>query len=217
MEIIENIYGEDWILNSDSIAFLPQCRTMLIADLHLGKLTHFRNAGIGIPSIGERRNFERLNALLQKYTPQIVIFLGDLFHSKESVVWDDFKQFVRLQSNIQFILVLGNHDVFVKEQFDNITNLKIHEKYHLDKYVLTHEPVAQHLIPTNTINICGHIHPAVSLRGKGKQKLTLRCFLFRTNQLIMPAFGEFTGNFVLETDKSDIIFGIGKNEIFRIN
>ncbi|MGM0579600.1 MAG: hypothetical protein ACQETL_02895 [Bacteroidota bacterium] len=43
------------------------------------------------------------------------------------------------------------------------------------------------------LNICGHIHPEISIKGNGRSYLTLPCFYLKDNQLILQAFGRFTG------------------------
>jgi DNA ligase-associated metallophosphoesterase len=217
MDIWEEIYNDTWILSSRKVAFVPKLKALFIADLHLGKLTHFRKAGIGIPRQGELNNFLKLQRIIDEYGPNSVYFLGDLFHSKVNSIWDHFRLFLNQNERINFFLVLGNHDSYVKDQFDETVNLCICQSYVLDKYILSHEPLDEKLIPKDCINICGHIHPAVCLKGSGKQKLIISCFLFKPNQLIMPAFGEFTGNFVVDTKESYIVVGLENDEIFRIN
>ena len=39
----------------------------------------------------------------------------------------------------------------------------------------------------------GHVHPAVVLRGRGRERLRLPAFVWRPGQLVLPAFGDFVG------------------------
>lgn len=217
MEISEELYDDSWRLNSQKVAYLPKHKVMLIADLHIGKLTHFRNAGIAIPTDGEYTNFTRLQSLIDTYRPKKVVFLGDLFHSKESKTWEGFRLFLHNNDTLSFVLVLGNHDVFIDQQFQSEKNFKIIKNCLIGNYILTHEPLDKSKIEEGLVNVCGHIHPAVLLHGKGRQKLRINCFHFGRNQVVMPAFGEFTGSFIMDTSKGDIIVGVTNDEIFRIN
>ena len=54
---------------------------LIIADVHLGKVSHFRSEGIGLPSQAETHSQNTLSLVLDKYLPKEVVFLGDLFHS----------------------------------------------------------------------------------------------------------------------------------------
>lgn len=217
MDLIENIYDEEWVLSHTGAAFLPQRNILLISDLHIGKLNHFRKAGIGLPSVGEGINFDKISKLLLTYKPTKVLFLGDLFHSEESKIWKVFGHFLTQNERVEFILIKGNHDAYVGDQFSDFTNFTIKEELIIGSYIFTHEPLIFEKIPMNKINICGHIHPAVKLKGKGRQTLVIRCFVFGTKQLIMPAFGEFTGNYVINPKKNDQLYGITNNEIFSLN
>ncbi len=57
----------------------------------------------------------------------------------------------------------------------------------------------------------GHVHPGVRLQGKGKQSLSLPCFHFTEKQCIMPAFGEFTGKFIIKPNGKDRVYVIAKS------
>ncbi|HMU04607.1 MAG TPA: hypothetical protein PJ990_13330, partial [Saprospiraceae bacterium] len=80
---------------------------------------------------------------------------------------------------------------------------------------LTHEP--QDEIKNGYYNLAGHIHPGISLKGKGRQKVTLPCFYFGINNGLLPAFGYFTGKAIIKIEKKSDIFAIAEDKIFRIN
>lgn len=63
----------------------------------------------------------------------------------------------------------------------------------------------------------GHIHPGVQLKGKGRQKLRLPCFYQGMKQLILPAFGEFTGLYVLPAKDAVTIYPIADKKIFQLS
>ena len=75
------IRGHEFHLLPQKAIFWKNKNTLLISDLHLGKITHFRKAGIAIPTEALLRNFNILEFLIREYKPQRIILLGDLFHS----------------------------------------------------------------------------------------------------------------------------------------
>src|SRR5690606_42158970 len=54
----------------------------------LGKVGHFRKAGIGIPKEMEQQDLALISDLIHEYKPLKIIFLGDLFHSDMNNDWD---------------------------------------------------------------------------------------------------------------------------------
>jgi uncharacterized protein len=66
-------------------------------------------------------------------------------------------------------------------------------------------------------NLAGHIHPGVSLRGKGRQSLTLPCFYFGRHQALLPAFGVFTGLARIKPVKEDKVFVIVEDKIMDLS
>ena len=64
--------------------------------------------------------------------------------------------------------------------------------------------------------ICGHIHPGVKLKGVGLQQMKVPCFYQSHKQLILPAFGAFTGIHVLTPKEGDRVFVCTKKEVVPI-
>ena len=186
--------------------------TLLVADLHLGKITHFRKAGIAVPAAAKQENLSRLSEILLNYAIRRVIILGDLFHSHYNDTWLDFKHFIAQFSEIDFVLVMGNHDILEAQQYQ-ATNLEIVPEGLMEaEFIFTHHPY----IHDKAYNLCGHIHPAVRLQGSSKQSVTLPCFLFSKNQAILPSFGTFTGSARIEPKEDDAIYAIADREVIKV-
>ena len=49
------LFGEKLDLLPQKAIYYPQHKTLLAADLHLGKAGHFRNAGIAVPVTGKEQ------------------------------------------------------------------------------------------------------------------------------------------------------------------
>ena len=64
--------------------------------------------------------------------------------------------------------------------------------------------------------LAGHIHPAISLAGPGRQRERLPCFLFGERIGLLPAFGDFTGGATVRPRPGDRVFGVAGDEVVPI-
>lgn len=209
-----NIGGNLLELLSEKAVLIPLEKIMIIADLHLGKIEHFRAAGINLPLAAATQTENRLVDLIEKHHPSRVIFLGDLFHSVQNQSYNTFQNTLSLFKNITFDLVIGNHDIMGMEEYTNL-GISVYEELFINELWLTHEP--QDELKNGYYNLAGHIHPGITLKGKGRQKMTLPCFYFGINNGLLPAFGYFTGKAIIKIEKKSDIFAIAEDKIFRIN
>jgi DNA ligase-associated metallophosphoesterase len=171
--------------------WLEEEKSLLVADTHFGKAGHFRKSGIPIPETVHGQDFIRMQQLIDTYGPARFLFLGDLFHSEHNQSWEQLLQFIESNETVCFHLVKGNHDILPQRVYEN-SRFRIHEEtLTLGKLLLSHEPLSR--IPMGYLNVCGHLHPGVVIRGKSRQRITLPCFFYRKNCLVLPAFGRFTG------------------------
>ncbi|MBU2903024.1 ligase-associated DNA damage response endonuclease PdeM [Maribacter dokdonensis] len=165
---------------------------LLISDVHLGKVSHFRKYGAAVPQQALQQNFDALTAVVEHFKPKSILFLGDLFHSALNIEWSLFEQWVQTTSQ-EIILVSGNHDIISPLKYEAL-NIKVIPELTLDSFLLTHHPEER----DGFFNFSGHIHPAIKLSGLGRQSVRLPCFYKTEHQMIVPAFGEFTGTYTLE-------------------
>lgn len=195
--------------------YLPDYTSLLIADPHFGKAAHFRKAGIPVPEEVHQGDYVKIQQLIQGFRPAHLFFLGDLFHSELNSTWGDLESFRELFPEINFHLIKGNHDI-LPDVIYRSDLWQVHEEaYQLDKMILSHEPLAE--IPEGKVNLCGHIHPGLSLYGRGKQKLTLPCYFVSLNQMILPAFGRFTGLARMACGKNEQAFVIADKKVIRVD
>ena len=202
--------GEElWLLAQKAI-YWPDRRILFLADTHFGKIGHFRKEGLAIPAAAQQNNYQRLIDLLLQVQPKQVYFLGDLFHSKMNKEWLSFRETIGHFPNCEFHLVSGNHDIL---QTTNYQEAQLHchfESIPLGPFWLSHEPEEA---PIGLYNLCGHIHPGVSLKGVGRQSLRLPCFFLEERGGILPAFGDFTGLYTMKVKKSDKVFLIVEGKV----
>lgn len=205
-----SINKQQFAMHSLGALFWKEKSILLISDVHLGKVAHFRKSGAAVPRKAIHKNFLLLDEVVRYFQPFHICFLGDLFHSSLNKEWDLFENWVA-KTAAQLTLVIGNHDILAPEKFQAL-GIEIFEELLLDDFLLTHHPEER----GGFFNFCGHIHPAVRLQGFGRQRLKLSCFFKTANQLILPAFGEFTGTHTLKPKKEDEIFVVVEGEVIKI-
>lgn len=202
------------ILLKEKAVWVPSLSSIFIADLHFGKAAHFRKSGIPIPEPIHYEDLSNLENIITLYQPDNVYFLGDLFHSDWNDQWNILNHFLARFTDVNFKLVLGNHDILPKSEY-NLSSFDVfNSPMELGNLILSHEPLEK--IAIDRINLCGHIHPGIRLVGKARQSIRLSCFLYKPNQLILPAFGRFTGLALVKPSLKDQVFGITNEKVFPI-
>ncbi|MEL6938646.1 MAG: ligase-associated DNA damage response endonuclease PdeM [Cyanobacteria bacterium J06598_1] len=185
-------------LLDDKALYLPDIGALLVSDVHLGKAETFQSLGIPISNQMNEENLERLRSLCQQVQPQQLFILGDLFHSKQSLVpevliaWDTLLKEIAADVT----LIVGNHDRRLVSALPPLPMTCQIEAVALGPFLLSHEPEVSH---GARLNICGHIHPVVKLRSP-TDSLRLPCFFVEREckRLTLPSFGEFTGGYEVE-------------------
>ncbi|WP_433830986.1 ligase-associated DNA damage response endonuclease PdeM [Flavobacterium anhuiense] len=205
------IQNETFTLHPSGAVFWESKKIIIISDVHLGKVTHFRKHGIAIPQNAVSENFRRITDVLDYFEPEKIIFLGDLFHSAKNSEWDLFEEWIS-NHNQETYLVEGNHDIIDQKHYYQIGILVV-DVLQIDHFFFTHHPTEK----DDLFNFAGHIHPGIILRGLGMQSLKLRCFFQKPNQMILPAFGEFTGKFILKPEEEHLVYAIAGDEVVLIN
>lgn len=210
MNLNIKIRKQDFVLHPLGAAYWPEQEILLVADVHLGKISHFRKHGSAVPVNAIRENFIRLDQIIRDFDPEHILFLGDLFHSSLNMEWEIFAQWIHSLDN-QVHLIAGNHDIISPLRYQNL-GIDIYSELKISEFLLTHHPVQD----DHLFNICGHIHPGFKIRGGGRQLLKLPCFYRSPYQMILPAFGEFTGNYFMEPEEGDRIFAITGKEVIPV-
>ncbi|TQD40520.1 ligase-associated DNA damage response endonuclease PdeM [Haloflavibacter putidus] len=205
-----NLQEEAFIFHPSGALYCKRLQTLLIADVHLGKIAHFRKHGSAIPQKAILKNFQQLKKVVNTFKPEKIYFLGDLFHSAFNTEFTYFKTWVQKQQ-ADLTLIVGNHDIIAPTHFENL-GIKVEKEIYLENFLLTHHPE----IREGFFTICGHIHPGFRLRGMGKQHEKLPCFFKSKQQLILPAFGTFTGKYLMQQSESDQIYVCTETEVIPI-
>ncbi|MEP2057125.1 MAG: ligase-associated DNA damage response endonuclease PdeM [Maribacter litoralis] len=187
-----SLHNQTFKMHFSGALYWAEQSKLLISDVHLGKVSHFRKYGAAVPQLAVQQNFEALNNVVDYFKPKVIVFLGDLFHSSLNIEWSLFEQWVETLTQ-EIILVSGNHDIISPLKYEALA-IKVIPELIIDSFLLTHHPEERE----GLFNFSGHIHPAIKLSGLGRQSVRLPCFYKTEHQMIVPAFGEFTGTYTLE-------------------
>ena len=211
-----NLLNQDLLLLPQKAIYWKQEKTLIAADVHLGKVGHFRKAGIAVPRDMEQNDLAVLSDLVFEHQPQKLIFLGDFFHSDMNADWDWFILWRSQFPKLEIILIRGNHDIIDDTHYHQL-NIQLHDQLLIGPFLMLHHPVIEiGLQLADGYVFCGHIHPGVSLTGRARQQITLPCFAFGKQQAILPSFGQFTGRVAIRSNKTDRIFAIAKDKVLAI-
>lgn len=205
------ISGQTLRLHAGLFAEWKEENTVFIADVHLGKIEHFRRAGIGLPAQAGDDTFQRLTSVMQAMHPKKLFFLGDLFHSDFNADFPRFAEWRKQFPETDVCLIPGNHDQAGKNHLHQL-GIAIQEPHAYGPFFLRHEPGDT----TNGFLLCGHLHPGVSLSGRGRQHIRMPAFWQMANALCLPAFGTFTGGSAPEPSAMDVFYAVSGASLHRI-
>lgn len=207
----------NFLLHSNRFIFWEEEQAIILSDLHFGKISHFRKNGLAMPTNIVKEDMQRLFDAIQFFNAKKIIIVGDLFHSVANNEHDLFSRWRNDFSAVEFILVKGNHDIIKADWYEN-ANIKVADEFlKIKNFIFVHQKEDyESLLKPNEFLICGHVHPAIVLKGLGKQSLKFNCFFFSNNYMYLPAFGKFTGNFLLEPKKTETVFAIVNNSVLKL-
>lgn len=212
--------GRECVFLPQRAAFDIERRTLFVADVHLGKATAF--AALGVP-IGPQAavgptlaDAQRLVHVVAETRAVELVILGDLLHAPQS---RDHATLTALeqasaaihQHGCTITLVRGNHDARAGDPPASCNIRCVPEGTVHRGLVLRHHPAPGGPVP-GEISLCGHVHPVVRI-GRGPGATRASCFWWKParrgadgdgGQLMLPAFGTFTGGAIIEPDADGV-------------
>ncbi|MES2554192.1 MAG: ligase-associated DNA damage response endonuclease PdeM [Pseudomonadota bacterium] len=204
-ELALKIGSTTLMLLADKAIFWPEQQALLIADVHFGKAAAYRALGQPVPQGTTTATLKRLDALVDAYRPQQIIFLGDFLHAPKShapATLAVLHEWRKKHLDLRLVLVRGNHDIKAGDPPPSLEVEMVNEPYLLGNIALQHipSPHATHHV------VAGHVHPTFRLQGKGRQSLRLPCFHHEPALTLLPSFGDFTGGYAVEKTSTSKVY-----------
>jgi DNA ligase-associated metallophosphoesterase len=204
--------GRPITLLAEKAAFLAASRTLLVADVHIGKATTFRALGVPVPHGTTAATLAALSALIGCWRARRVVFLGDFLHSAHAhapATIGALARWRREQAALELVLVRGNHDSRAGDPPAHLGIRVVDEPFALDGFALCHHPRPHR----GAYVLAGHLHPCVSLGARTFDQLRLPCFWLGDEVGVLPAFGAFTGMHPIRAGASERVFAIADGAV----
>jgi putative SbcD/Mre11-related phosphoesterase len=170
-----------WWLSAERALFLEAERTLVVADIHWGYAHSHRRAGNLLPLWGNEEIARRLGALLRRYDPTRMIWLGDSLHTSAAAVFAE--RFLAEWPDREIIVVQGNHD--------RAWPRADRAEFRLGPCVFHHGDRARAIAPEE-IEIIGHIHPALSWHDGAGLRLKVPALVQGPRRIILPSFSDWS-------------------------
>lgn len=205
--------GEPVALLPQRAVWWPGARTLIAADLHLGKEHAFGALGIAIPGGVLEETLERLARCARQWGAERVVVVGDLLHARLGTTPRVIETVARWRASLEaeIWLVPGNHDRahdLVAEPW----RLRVCPGELRDgPFRFVHVPGPG---TPGCFTWAGHLHPATRLEGGG-DAVRLPCFHIGEHVGILPAFSLFTGARCTEMAPGDAAWAIAGDRIVR--
>ncbi|WP_331236393.1 metallophosphoesterase [Natronorarus salvus] len=173
----------------DRAIYLGEERTLVLADLHVGR---DRASALSLP-LGEHDDLhDRLDGLLDRFSPERVVLAGDLLHSYGTVPEEVRESVTDILSLIDragatSVVTPGNHDAMLGAVFDGESP----ECYRIGEVAICHGH--RKMEADAPLTVLGHDHPAIRIEGRKRP-----CYLLGPRSggegraLVLPAFNRLT-------------------------
>lgn len=184
VELFNDIYAVP-----ENCIYIPKEKCIVAADFHIGYESALEQDGIHIPRFQTQTVQDALLNLLDKYSPEKFVILGDLKHDfsrNAEQEKKDISAILRiLTKNTEVVLIKGNHDNYL-ENISSRFSLPVLEQYEIDGVTLVHG----HKNILSRPVIIGHEHPSIRLTDSVGAFLKLPCFMHLKAEgiVVLPAF-----------------------------
>ena len=216
-DVMLTIAGEEIYLLAERALWWPNASTLIVADLHWGKASTFRATGIPIPIGTTSDDLARLDSALIRTGARRMVVLGDLFHAKAGRIAShtlaELRRWRSLAAPVEILLVRGNHDRHAGDPPSDLRINCVNAPAFVPPFVFRHEPADG----GDAYGLAGHVHPGITLVGRGLQRETLPCFLIGQTGALIPAFGSVTGFGNVEPAPGDRAFVAVEGEVLEVS
>jgi DNA ligase-associated metallophosphoesterase len=206
------VHGEPLVLTPDRAVYRPASRRLYVADAHFGKAADFRRRGVPVPAGTTRDNLDRLDRLIARFDTHDIVFLGDFAHARVPGLYDRLRAWRQRHRGVQMRIVAGNHDRHAGAPPAELDIETIAGAAADPPFELRHAPQPA----AGAFGLAGHVHPCFVLRGPGRDLLRLPCYWLTASDLVLPAFGAFTGGFEVMPAGGERIFVIADDAVVDV-
>jgi DNA ligase-associated metallophosphoesterase len=216
MDVSLTLAGEAVRLLPERALFWERSATLFVADMHWGKAATFRAGGLALPSGTTTDDLGRLERAVERTGARRLIVLGDLFHARAGRIATPTLAAIRAwrrRADLELLLVRGNHDRHAGDPPADLRINAVNAPAYVPPFALRHEPAET----AEAYTFAGHVHPAVSLRGRGRQHERLACFVVGPALAVLPAFGSFTGTCAVDPAPTDRVYVVAGDEILQVS
>jgi DNA ligase-associated metallophosphoesterase len=213
-DVALEVAGAPAVLMAEHAVYLPEMRTLLVADAHFGKAATFRAGGIFVPRGTTSSTLARLDGALIRTGAMRLVFLGDLLHAREGRSPETLRavqEWRESRGEIDVVLVRGNHDRSAGDPPESLGITCVDAPMLEGTFAFAHHPSP---LPNQYV-FAGHIHPAARMRGPGRQWERLPCFWVQPSMMVLPAFGDFTGLGDIEPAEGDRVFVVAEGAVLE--
>jgi putative SbcD/Mre11-related phosphoesterase len=174
-------------------------KILVLSDFHIGFEEALNKQGVLVPRFQFKDVIQRLEKILEKIKPEIIVINGDIKHEFGTISDQEWRETLKLADFLskhckKLVLTKGNHDKILGPIADK-RNIGLVDSFEIDDILIIHgDKIPKGISKYKTI-IIGHEHPAVSIQEGGRAE-KFKCFLvgkYRGKKLVVqPSFNLVT-------------------------
>ncbi len=208
----------------DLCTYLPDIKTIIISDLHLGYEESLGKQGVLVPRFQFKNIIKRLDWITGHIAVEQVVLNGDVKHEFGTISKQEWREVLRLieyfeKKNIKITVIKGNHDTVLGPIARKKQLKEVKEARHKDILITHGDYVPEKLAP---VIIMGHEHPAITLREKAKAE-KFKCFLKgkykKSSLIVQPSFNPLTEGTDVTKEQvlSPLLTNLPSFEVYIVN
>lgn len=213
IDLAIQLAGHELAAMPERTLWWPWARTLILADMHLGKDEGLRRAGAPIPRGTMESDLARLDHAIARTAPELLAIVGDLVHGRIGLSDHTIRTVARWRDRLctPITLVAGNHEASVGDVRLNDALRAWRIEYAgpsltRDAISLVHDPA-----DAEGPAICGHLHPVVCLG-----RIRAPAFVRNGDRIVLPAFSAFTTGSAVHPDDADELLVCAEDRVLSL-
>ncbi len=186
-----------WWAHASGAVWIPEIRTALLADAHLGYGWAQRRRG-ELGPVADEAASDKVLQLADELEPEQLVFLGDLVHAPKPAPRERLlveSTLGRLSERAGLTLVVGNHDRGFVRDFA-LAKLRVQPSWCWQDAVALHGdkvPAPEQ----GRYLVLGHFHPSLVIEDNAGAKQRVPVFVQSERCLVLPAFSPYAAGWDL--------------------